>query len=172
MESMAISNMSSPVGRLRLAATDGGACLVAFVGGRGRDPAQRLADQWGCTVTVGTNRHLRQLREQLAAYFRGTLQQFTVPLDLRGTAFQLAVWRGMRKIRYGRTLSYGELARRIGRPKAQRAVGQATGANPLTIVVPCHRVLDSSGRLHGYGGGLRRKRLLLELEGAWTSTRE
>jgi O-6-methylguanine DNA methyltransferase len=146
MESMAISNMSSPVGRLRLAATDGGACLVAFVGGRGRDPAQRLADQWGCTVTVGTNRHLRQLREQLAAYFRGTLQQFT--------------------------LSYGELARRIGRPKAQRAVGQATGANPLTIVVPCHRVLDSSGRLHGYGGGLRRKRLLLELEGAWTSTRE
>jgi O-6-methylguanine DNA methyltransferase len=171
MEKMVTTNLSSPLGRLRLAATDRGACLVAFAGGRGRDPARPLADQWGCAVTVGTNRHLGQLQEELAAYFRGTLKKFTVPLDLRGTAFQLAVWRGMLKIAYGHTLSYGELARRIGRPQAQRAVGQATGANPLAIVVPCHRVLDSSGRLHGYGGGLRRKRFLLEHEGAWTSTR-
>jgi O-6-methylguanine DNA methyltransferase len=162
---MLTNNLSSPVGRLRLAATDRGACLVAFADSRGRDPARQLADQWECTVATGTNRHLQQLQAQLAAYFRGTLGKFTVPLDLRGTAFQLAVWRGMLKIAYGRTLSYGELARRIGRPKAQRAVGQATGANPLAIVVPCHRVLDSTGRLHGYGGGLKRKQFLLQHEG-------
>lgn len=170
MERVVTSDMRSPVGCLRLAASDRGACLVAFAEGRGRDPARPLADQWECTVAVGTHPHLKRLREELAAYFRGTLRKFTVPLDLRGTAFQLAVWRGMLKIAYGRTLSYGALARRIGRPQAQRAVGQATGANPVAIVVPCHRVLDSSGRLHGYGGGLKRKQFLLQHEGVLAFT--
>jgi methylated-DNA-[protein]-cysteine S-methyltransferase len=103
-------------------------------------------------------------REQLAEYFAGERTEFDLALRMEGSPFQREVWRALQRIGYGQTLSYGELARRIGRPHASRAVGLANGRNPISIVVPCHRVVGSSGALTGYGGGLERKRFLLDLE--------
>jgi len=105
---------------------------------------------------------------ELQAYFAGNLRVFCVPLDMQGTDFQIAVWNQLLKIPYGETRSYAQIAEGIGRPKAIRAVGAANGNNPLPIVVPCHRVIGSNGRLTGYGGGLPLKKRLLELEGAWS----
>lgn len=102
--------------------------------------------------------------EQIHAYLRGTLQAFSIPLDLRGTAFQRAVWESIATIPYGQTAAYGEIAAQLGQPRATRAVGQATGANPVPIVIPCHRVVGASGALIGYGGGLALKERLLGLE--------
>jgi O-6-methylguanine DNA methyltransferase len=106
------------------------------------------------------------MRSELEEYVAGHRRDFSVPLDIRGTDFQKDVWRKMLKIPYGKTLSYGGLAERVGRPSASRAVGQASGANRIGIVIPCHRVVQSNGLLRGYGGGLWRKQFLLELEGA------
>ncbi|MBS0261428.1 MAG: methylated-DNA--[protein]-cysteine S-methyltransferase [Planctomycetes bacterium] len=102
---------------------------------------------------------------QLAAYFAGELRRFDLPLAPAGTPFQQTVWRALGDIPYGTTLSYGELARRIGQPQASRAVGRANGQNPISIIVPCHRVIGANGTLTGYGGGIARKRWLLEHEG-------
>ena len=141
----------SPVGPLRLSATDRGLCLIMF-----ENRVRR----------VGTAHHsvLEQAIDELRAYFAGTLRKFTLPLDLSGTPFQVLVWRGLRRIPFGQTVSYGQLAQRIGHPGAARAVGQANARNPIAIVVPCHRVIAASGRLHGFGGGLWRKRFLLDHE--------
>ena len=100
----------------------------------------------------------------MRAYFTGELTEFDLPLAPTGTPFQSRVWAGLREIPYGVTLTYGELARRIGQPTASRAVGLANGKNPLSIIVPCHRVIGSDGSMTGYGGGLERKRFLLALE--------
>ena len=102
--------------------------------------------------------------EQLAAYFAGELTDFDIEIDLRGTEFQQRVWKALRTIPYGETRSYGEIAQQIGAPGSARAVGLANGHNPIAIIVPCHRVIGASGNLTGYGGGLDRKRTLLELE--------
>lgn len=107
---------------------------------------------------------LEKARKQLEDYFKGVLHVFDIPLDLGGTPFQQAVWAELRRIPYGETVSYGEIARRIGRPKAVRAVGGANHRNPVAIIVPCHRVIGSDGRLVGYGGGLELKERLLEHE--------
>lgn len=101
---------------------------------------------------------------QLTEYFSGQRQEFSLPLAAHGTEFQKRVWAELAQIPYGQTISYGELARRTGNPKASRAVGLANGKNPISIVVPCHRVIGASGKLTGYGGGLARKEALLELE--------
>lgn len=106
---------------------------------------------------------------QLRAYFAGELREFDVEMRLEGTEFQLEVWSALRAIPYGETRSYGWLAEQVGRPGASRAVGAANGRNPIGIIVPCHRVIGADGSLTGYGGGLERKRLLLELEGALLS---
>ncbi len=103
-------------------------------------------------------------RGQLAAYFAGERTAFDLPLHPSGTAFQLRVWRALREIPYGRTETYGELAARIGSPGAARAVGLTNGSNPIAVIVPCHRVIGADGTLTGFGGGLARKRLLLDLE--------
>ncbi|MFL5732596.1 MAG: methylated-DNA--[protein]-cysteine S-methyltransferase [Chloroflexia bacterium] len=105
-------------------------------------------------------------REQLAAYFEGRLTDFDLPLAMAGTEFQKRVWEELTRIPYGATITYGELARRVGNPNGSRAVGLANGRNPISIVVPCHRVIGTSGKLVGYGGGLSRKEALLVLEGA------
>ena len=114
-------------------------------------------------------RSLAQLAEQLTAYLEGELRAFTVPVDLRGTPFQLDVWRALQRIGYGEVRSYAALAAEIGRPRAVRAVGAANGANPVPIIVPCHRVIGSSGALTGYAGGLGLKGQLLRLEGVLSS---
>jgi methylated-DNA-[protein]-cysteine S-methyltransferase len=108
---------------------------------------------------------------QLEAYFAGELRRFDLPLDLAGTEFQLAAWRALADIPYGTTISYGEQARRLGRPRAVRAVGAANGRNPLPIVLPCHRLVGADGSLVGFGGGLARKRLLLEHEAQFAARR-
>lgn len=109
---------------------------------------------------------LRPFRDQLRSYFAGELQAFDMPLALEGTPFQCAVWAALRQVPYGATISYAELARRVGQPGAARAVGSANGRNPVGIVVPCHRVIAADGTLGGYGGGLERKRWLLDHEAA------
>jgi O-6-methylguanine DNA methyltransferase len=109
---------------------------------------------------------LDELMSQLMAYFEGRLREFTIPLDLRGTAFQREVWQALRQIPYGQVRAYSDLAATIGRPRAVRAVGAANGANPIPIIVPCHRLIGKSGSLIKYGGGLQIKRRLLALEGA------
>jgi methylated-DNA-[protein]-cysteine S-methyltransferase len=106
----------------------------------------------------------REAADQLRAYFAGELREFDLPLAPHGTPFQQRVWAALREIPYGTTISYAELAVAVGRPDAARAVGAANGRNPLAIVIPCHRVIGASGTLTGYGGGLARKRLLLDLE--------
>jgi len=117
-------------------------------------------------VTAGDNPILQLARRQLDEYFAGTRTSFDLPLDAEGTAFERRVWDLLRVIPYGTTTSYGELARRLGEPKDARAVGAANGKNPIPIVVPCHRVIGANGDLTGFGGGLERKRWLLEHEGA------
>jgi methylated-DNA-[protein]-cysteine S-methyltransferase len=150
--------IESPIGRLLLAADGAGLVRVHFQAGP--HPLQPAA----------TWRHeaapLAQAAGQLAEYFAGTRRDFELPLAPRGTAFQLAVWRALQGIPYGETVSYGELARRLGAPSAARAVGLANGANPLAIIVPCHRVIGADGSLTGFGGGLPIKRALLALERA------
>jgi methylated-DNA-[protein]-cysteine S-methyltransferase len=108
--------------------------------------------------------HFAAAVQQLDEYFAGTLRRFTVDLDVRGTPFQRAVWGQLLRIPYGETRSYGQLAAAVGRPAAARAVGAANGRNPVSIIVPCHRLVGGDGRLTGYGGGLDRKRALLDLE--------
>jgi methylated-DNA-[protein]-cysteine S-methyltransferase len=150
------TEIDSPVGQLLLAADDAGLRQVLFVKGKrtvGPDPAWRK-DRGPFTDTV------RQLR----AYFSGELERFSLPLAPEGTPFQLEVWRRLCEIPYGETMSYGDLARRLGNPGASRAVGLANGTNPIPIVIPCHRVIGSNGALTGYGGGLPVKEKLLALE--------
>lgn len=120
----------------------------------------------GAAVRAAADRRADDLAGQLDAYFQGDLTAFTVPLDLAGTPFQVSVWRQLQAIPYGEVRSYADVARTIGRPSAVRAVGAANGANPVPIVVPCHRVIGSSGALTGFGGGLDWKRRLLATENA------
>ena len=113
---------------------------------------------------VSDAKRLREAQRQLEEYFAGERTEFSLPLESHGTDFQQRVWRALRAIPFGTTISYGELARRIGNPRAVRAVGLANGRNPISIIVPCHRVIGANGTLTGYGGGLERKRFLLALE--------
>lgn len=155
--------IESPVGRLILAASDDGLTHLLFAEREGRPfRDDRLPP---CHGSSAARRILAETEKQLREYFAGRRRDFDLPLAPRGTEFQMAVWRGLRDIPYGETESYGDLARRIGRPRAVRAVGAANGANPISIIVPCHRVIGGDGSLTGYGGGLRIKKQLLELEG-------
>ena len=153
------SHLDSPVGKLLIAATDAGLRCLHF--DDGKLPGKRRDEVW-----IHSPERLRLYEEQLQAYFRGELQNFTFSLDLIGTEFQKKCWKALLQIPYGQTCSYAEIARKVGSPRAFRAVGQANHNNPIAIVVPCHRVVTSSGDLGGYGGGLSTKEKLLKLEGA------
>jgi methylated-DNA-[protein]-cysteine S-methyltransferase len=153
---MAYTEIESPVGPLLLAADEAGLRAVLFMDGFHKhkpDPT------WKHDPAP-----LRETVKQLQAYFAGQLQEFDLPLAPEGTPFQQNVWKHLRAIPYGETISYGELAKRIGNPNASRAVGLANGSNPISIVIPCHRVIGSNGKLTGYGGGLPIKEKLLALE--------
>jgi len=148
--------LTTPIGDLLLAGDDGALSLIGFPQGRMRhepDPAWIYNDKPFATAS-----------RQLTEYFAGERRQFDLPLVLTGTEFQLQVLEELQRIPYGTTASYGDIATRIGRPKAVRAVGAANGRNPLPIVVPCHRVIGSNGSLTGFGGGLNTKQALLRLE--------
>jgi len=150
--------LESPLGRLLLVA-DGEALTAVYLNTELLGPAPL----WQRAEALPP---LASAREQLAEYFRGIRKGFDLPLRLSGTPFQRRVWEELAGIPYGAVISYGELARRVGNPKAARAAGAATGANPIPIVIPCHRVIGADGGLTGFGGGLERKRSLLELEAA------
>jgi O-6-methylguanine DNA methyltransferase len=175
MESLYCTTLDSTIGPLFLAASAQGLVALEF---DARLPGQQ---------TIRPNpRHLREEKKgfrfepspgamqpyvsELEEYFRGERREFTFPLDLRGTDFQLACWRALLAIPYGETRTYADIARAVGKPNAFRAVGMANNRNPVAIVVPCHRVIASDGSLCGYGGGLDLKRKLLELEGALSGT--
>ncbi|MEU5693179.1 methylated-DNA--[protein]-cysteine S-methyltransferase [Actinosynnema sp. NPDC020468] len=150
------TTIDSPIGDLTLVATDGLLSGVYMVEQRHR-PAQ---DTFGTPDATP----FAAVTEQLGEYFAGERTTFDLPLSLAGTEFQRRVWDALRDIPYGGTVTYGELARRLGNPTASRAVGLANGKNPVSVVVPCHRVVGSTGDLTGYGGGLERKRFLLDFE--------
>jgi methylated-DNA-[protein]-cysteine S-methyltransferase len=141
---------------LRLVATETGLCAVEFI-----DKSEIRLDPAG---RHDSHPLLLEAVAQLRAYFAGALREFALPLEMAGTEFQVSVWNLLREIPYGETRSYRDIAAAMGRPQAVRAVGAANGANPLAIVVPCHRVIGSNGNLTGYGGGLALKKKLLQLE--------
>ncbi|GEJ56290.1 methylated-DNA--[protein]-cysteine S-methyltransferase [Anaeromyxobacter diazotrophicus] len=153
--------MESPIGELRLVAEDG-ALVAVFMGSPApaREAAAPGAGE-GEGEGEGEERVLQEAARQLAAWFAGERTAFDLPLAPRGTPFQRRVWEALREIPYGETRSYGQIAARLGAPAAVRAVGAANGRNPLSIVVPCHRVIGASGALTGYAGGLERKKWLL-----------
>ena len=148
----------SPIGPLTLVAADGALIGVYMESAR----HQLTAEVTG--PAAPQDPALMAAADQLRGYFAGELTDFTLPLAPEGSPFQRTVWSALRDIPYGETISYGQLANRIGQPSAFRAVGLANGANPISIVVPCHRVIGANGSLTGYGGGLDRKRFLLSLE--------
>lgn len=159
----------SPLGDLIAAATPGGLCLLEFTDRRGLPGSiARLEAAFGAPLTPGDSPHLDRVEAELGAYFRGETRRFETPLDLVGTAFQRRVWAALLEIPCGETRGYGRLASALDRPGAARAVGRANGANCVAIVVPCHRVVQADGGLRGYGGGLARKRWLLDHEAAMT----
>ena len=161
------TTISTPLGRVRIAATERGICRMDFAE-KMEARANSTAIAASSAATRQARAHLERAAAQLQEYFAGRRREFDLPLDLRGTPHQQRVWKSLLEIPYGKTLSYGELARRIGSPRAARAVGTACGQNPVGLVVPCHRVIGGDGGLHGYGGGLWRKQKLLEIEGAVT----
>ncbi len=148
--------MDSPVGKLLVAGDEQGLRYVLF--GEGRDDVQPRPEWCECPEA------LKDATRQLSEYFEGRRHTFDLRLAPEGTAFQQRVWHALRAIPYGETVSYGELARRIGSPNASRAVGLANGANPISIIIPCHRVIGGDGKLTGYGGGLPAKEWLIGME--------
>lgn len=155
--------LETPIGVLHIVATPKGVAQIDFVSAkRGRGRSGKASD----TESAKRARtHIANAIRQIREYFSGRRKDFDLPLDLHGTPNQQMVWQGLLEIPFGKTVSYGELADHIGSPRAARAVGTACGRNPVPVIVPCHRVIGSTGGLHGYGGGLWRKKFLLELEG-------
>ena len=154
------SLLESPLGPLLLT-SDGSALTGVFMGDHKHGP--EIGEGW---VRDENAAPFVKAKHQLTAYFNGTLTAFDLPLSADGTEFQRRVWHALCEIGYAETLSYGELARRIGSPNASRAVGLANGRNPISIIVPCHRVIGANGKLTGYGGGIDRKAALLDFEQA------
>jgi methylated-DNA-[protein]-cysteine S-methyltransferase len=149
---------ASPLGKLKLVASETGLIAILWENDNPRRvPLTGLVEDNDQKILVETERQLKE-------YFSGKRNQFSIPLDMRGTAFQKDVWRALQAIPFGTTLSYGQIAKQLGRATASRAVGAANGRNPISIVVPCHRVIGSSGKLTGFAGGLDAKAHLLNLE--------
>ncbi len=162
----AIGSVESPLGEIGILCSELGLVSLSLPG----ETAERFATQVARFVGGREQRRdngdplVRQTADELSGYFTGTLREFSVPLDLRGTLFQRTVWEAVFAVPYGETVAYAEIARRIGRPDAPRAVGHANGSNPIPIIVACHRLVGSDGSLTGYGGGLEMKRALIEHE--------
>ena len=165
VDTIVLAHIESPVGPLLAGSTARGICLLEF------SEPERLTAQlaavrrhYSASTVRGTNSHLEQLAAELTEYFARNLREFTVPLEIAGSDFQRAVWKQLRQIPYGETRSYEDVAVAAGSPKSMRAVGTANGQNRIAIAIPCHRVINKGGKLGGYGGGLDRKKFLLNLE--------
>ncbi len=163
--SIQITRLLTPLGPMVAASLDVGICMLEFADRRMLETqVKRLKKHFGGEIIPGDSEHREQLADELEHYFAGELLEFTVPLVYPGTDFQVACWDYMRTIPYGATRSYADEATAVGKPSATRAVGSANGDNRIAIVIPCHRVVGSDGKLSGYGGGLWRKRSLLDHE--------
>jgi AraC family transcriptional regulator of adaptative response/methylated-DNA-[protein]-cysteine methyltransferase len=163
--SIAFTRFATPLGPMVAAATDAGLCLLEFVDRRGLErELGRLGRELGGAAVPGSSPVVEQATRELAEYFAGGRTRFDVPLLTVGSDFQRRVWRALTEIPYGETRSYAQMARTVGRGNAVRALGRANGQNRMAIVIPCHRVVGSDGALTGYGGGLWRKRWLLDHE--------
>jgi AraC family transcriptional regulator of adaptative response/methylated-DNA-[protein]-cysteine methyltransferase len=157
--------IETPLGVMIAGATDEGVCLLEFSDRRMLNTEYKdLAKHFKTTIQVGENKHFKILRKQLKEYFEGSRKEFSVPLVTPGTTFQQAVWGELMNIQYGTTRSYQEQSVALGKPDSIRAVANANGMNRISIIIPCHRVIGSDGRLTGYGGGLKRKRWLIDHE--------
>jgi AraC family transcriptional regulator of adaptative response/methylated-DNA-[protein]-cysteine methyltransferase len=160
-----ITMLETPLGPLLAGATDQGINFLEYTDRRMlENNLKTMRRRFGCAIVPGQHPLLERLRQELDEYFQGDQPEFKLPIAARGTPFQEKVWQELRRIPHGQTISYDELARRIGQPTAQRAVARANGMNCVAILIPCHRVIGKDGSLTGYGGGLWRKRLLLVLE--------
>lgn len=167
------ANLKTHIGTIRVAATPRGVCKIALGQETAQDFLGWLERHVGhASSKPGRSGLVALVIDQIAEYLNGQRREFDLPLDLRGTEFQRRVWSAVAAIPYGQTRTYAEIAQAIGRPSAVRAVGAANGANPLPLVVPCHRVVGSDGSLTGYGGGLDVKRRLLEMESGQASSRQ
>ena len=163
------NNTQTPLGKMLLSATDDGICLFDFEYRKSIDNIKKRIESYaGTAFTEGEHPHFELLKTQIAEYFVGTRMEFTIPLHLMGTPFQLSVWHALQQIPYGETRSYKKQAIQLGNEKAIRAVAGANGENGIAIIVPCHRVIGENGSLTGYGGGLPKKKWLLEHENKYS----
>jgi O-6-methylguanine DNA methyltransferase len=158
-------DLRSPLGRMIAGATSKGVCFLEWHDRGGVERIkERVEKRYKMSLERGNNRNLDKLEKELVAYFAGKLKTFRVSVDVTGTPFERKTWQELLAIPYGQTRSYSQIAQGLGKPGARRAVGRANGANYLSIVIPCHRVIEANGNLRGYGGKVWRKKYLLELE--------
>jgi O-6-methylguanine DNA methyltransferase len=160
------TSFDSRIGHIYVASTDQGVCKISIPRENRRDFFRWLEQQFGAEAVTDNKSRNREMIDQLTRYFNGKLAKFSCPTDLLGTPFQVRVWKELGKVPYGSTMTYGQLAKRVGVPKGFQAVGRAVAANPVPVIVPCHRVLGSDGSLVGYAAGIKTKEFLLRLEGA------
>jgi methylated-DNA-[protein]-cysteine S-methyltransferase len=158
------TTMDSSIGRLVIASTNRGLIRIMLPRENNSDSLARLQEAYPGQSIIEDSDKNRDAVKQLREYFEGTRTVFSLPLELRGTEFQKSVWRTVARVPYGQTKSYGDIAREIRKPKACRAVGAANGANPIPIVIPCHRIIGSDGSMTGFGGGIPLKEKLLRME--------
>ncbi|UYP45832.1 Methylated-DNA--protein-cysteine methyltransferase [Candidatus Lokiarchaeum ossiferum] len=160
-----MKEVDTPLGVIVFASSPKGLCLLDFKYRKSFPTIlKRIEKLYGTNKIQGTSSFIEQAEQQLQRYLLGQLQQFTVPLDIRGSIFQLKVWQALLQIKYGKTVSYLDIAKKINQPEAVRAVANANGQNGIAIIIPCHRVIGSDGSLTGYGGGLPIKKRLLQIE--------
>jgi len=160
------TSFDSKIGMIYVASTDNGVCKICIPKETKRDFFQWLSANFNEDDVVENKSRNKEVIDQLTRYFNGKLAKFTVPVDLIGTPFQLRVWKELKNIPYGTTISYKQLARRVGVPRGFQAVGKANSCNPVPIIIPCHRVIGTDGSLTGYAAGIKTKEFLLRAEGA------
>lgn len=158
------TTLITPIGQLLVTSSDRGLVRVILPNENRLDPISDRQKHFPNAILLESKERNREVINQLLEYFNGTRKVFSLPIDLRGTDFQKSVWEAVRKVPYGQTRSYGDIAKAIGNPRASRAVGAANGANPISIVIPCHRIIGSDGSMTGFGGGIPLKQKLLDLE--------
>ena len=162
---LVLKEVKTPIGVMMFGSSDKGLCLLDFKYRKSFPRIlKRITKYFGDAATHGTSSSIELAEKELFQYLKGNLKVFSVPLDIRGSEFQLKVWDALLQVKYGKTVSYLDIAKNIGKPEAVRAVANANGQNGIAVIIPCHRVIGSDGTLTGYGGGLAIKKRLLNIE--------
>lgn len=160
-----LKEVKTPIGEMVFGSSEKGLCLLDFKYRKSFPRIlKRIKEYFGEDITYGTSKFIELAENELNQYLQGELKIFTVPLDIKGNEFQLKVWEALLQIKYGKTVSYLDIAKKINRPKAVRAIANANGQNGIAVIIPCHRVIGSDGSLTGYGGGIAIKKKLIRLE--------